>query len=166
MYNCAVKNNSNKHMEKETITKSQKTLLFGVGIMMMFFGLMLGYIFGLQSIPKKLTIAKFQELMDDIDIKSRAVEALVTDGDGRKLIGNKMMAYFSANGMLKDVVIKKNGKVLLLRDGKLEELKESLPTTNKGAIDKEGRVVDPDGTYRSLEEEQMVTIDGKIIKKL
>lgn len=139
-------------------------IIAGVGVLI--FGVVLGFVFGIQTIPKRLTVAKIQQLLDDADVKIRTADALLIDGDGRKYISNKMLAIMSAQGMLKDLVLKKNGKIFILKEGKLEELKEVIPTTNKGAIDTSGKVIEQNGTYRSLEEDQMVTIDGKIIKKL
>ena len=130
------------------------------------FGGVLGYFFGIQSIPKKLTVAKIQMLMDDLEVKNRTVEALITDEDGRKLIATKMMAVMSAKGMLKDIIIRKNGKMLILKQGKIEEMPDVLPTTKGGAIYKDGKVVEQDGRYRSLQEGDIVTLDGEIIKKI
>jgi hypothetical protein len=75
-------------------------------------------------------------------------------------------AGFSADDkeMMKDHIMMKDGKVMMIKEGKSMPLDKELALTNGAKVTADGSVTLKDGTKTMMKEGEMMTMDGAVMQ--
>jgi hypothetical protein len=73
---------------------------------------------------------------------------------------------FSADDkvMMKDHIMMKDGKVMMIKEGKGMQLDKELTLTNGSKVAVDGTITMKDGTKMTMKDGDMMTMDGEMVK--
>lgn len=73
---------------------------------------------------------------------------------------------FSADNkeIMKDHIMMKDGKVMMIKEGKSMPLDKELPLSNGAKVTPDGTVMMKDGTKTMMKEGDMMGLDGEMVK--
>ncbi|RYD68838.1 MAG: hypothetical protein EOP84_29610 [Verrucomicrobiaceae bacterium] len=83
---------------------------------------------------------------------------------GRAKAGKLATRDQNGTFQVKDGIVKAQGAVQFIKDGKMTKVNKELKLSEGYVVRQDGHITRPDGTTLTLQEGQMLTLDGKLVQ--